>query len=107
MDNNPMVFRSWSNQFKSFFNTSRLNLCEVQDQHAYLRTCLDPELEEKITDQLDDTTPVFGAGGCLEIITEKFNERYPLATRRNDFFQLTQQENQRFSDVATKLNKLG
>ena len=59
-DNDPVEFRAWATQFRSFYNTSRLDLLEREDQQAYLRICLDPHLENRISEKIGPTTEIFG-----------------------------------------------
>ena len=104
-DHNPIEFRSWCNQFKSFFNTSRLDLIQPADQQAYLRICIEPTLEARIAEKIDDQTEMFGNNSCIEFIEEEFAAKYPLATRRDDYFKLKQGDSI-FSDFSAKLMTL-
>ena len=42
----------------------------------------------------------------MELLEQEFNETYPLATRRSDYFHLTHEDGQTFSDFSTKLMRL-
>ena len=105
-DNTPAEFRSWTAQFRSFYNTSRLDLFDLEDQHSFFRICLDSALVDKITPDLDAAMPIFGAGSCIELLTAEFEEKYPLATRRFDYFSLSHDTGQQFSDFSSKLRRL-
>ena len=54
-------------------------------------------MADKVFDQVDD----------FDLLKNEFDARYPLAARRFEYFHLTHQENQLFSDFASKLLKQG
>lgn len=106
-DHNPCELRSWINKFKAFYSTSMLNHCTLAEQHAYLRICLDANLEARIQDKLEDEMPIFGDGGCIDLLEEEFRMTYPLFARRLDFFRFTQTQGQLFTDYCGKLRAKG
>ena len=106
-DHNPIEFRTWCLQFRSFYNASHLELLDVVDQQAYFRINIQPILADKVFDEADDNTPIFGAYSCMNLLNDEFAARYPLATRRFEYFQLSPQPGQLFSDFLSKLLKHG
>ena len=77
-DHTPVEMRSWVNKFKAFYSTSLLDKCTIQEQQAYFKICIDPSLEARISDQIQENTPIFGDDGCLSLIEEEFRQKYPL-----------------------------
>ena len=55
---------------------------------------------------MDDTTTISGPGGCIEFLTDIFHEKYPLISRRYDYFSLAHKSGQKFSDFTAKLMKV-
>ena len=106
-DNTPVEFRAWKEQWTSFFNASRLDLLAKEDQLQYFKVCIDTDLYDIISSAIDRNTPIFGHGGCLEILSNEFNEIYPLATRRTNYFRLTQEKDAPFSNFARQLKRMG
>jgi hypothetical protein len=106
-DHNPCELRSWINKFKAFYSTSMLDRCTLAEQHAYLRICLDSNLEARIQDKLEDEMPIFGEGGCIDLLEEEFRMTYPLFARRLDFFRFSQTQGQLFTDYCGKLRAKG
>ena len=56
-DHNPIEFRAWCTQFRSFYTTSRLETLEIEEQQAYFRICLDPNLEARTVSYTHLTLP--------------------------------------------------
>ena len=109
-DNTPAEFRSWCRKFRAFYTTSGLDKYTIEEQQAYLNVCLDVSLETKIRDKVDRTTPIFGNRGqdsCIQVLEEEFLLKYPVFTRRLEFFKYVQAKNQAFSDFSTKLREKG
>ena len=105
-DFTPVEYKSWVRKFRSYFNTGRVDRLQVEDQQSVWRICVDPHIEERIADQMTDTTPVFGVGGVMDMLDEDFQTKYPLTTRRADYFRLQQKEGQPFSEHMAKLLRI-
>jgi hypothetical protein len=99
--------RSWVNKFKAFYTTSCLDRCTIAEQQAYLRICIDTNLEARIQDKIQENTPIFGEDGCIQLLEEEFLLKYPLFTRRLEFFRYNQTEGQLFTDYCAKLKAIG
>lgn len=106
-DHNPTEFRSWVQKFRAFYSTSAIDKCAIAEQQAYLRICIDSNLDSRIYDKVQATTPIFGDDGCISLLEEEFMLRYPLFTRRLDFFRHTQSSGQLFSEFAAQLRQKG
>ena len=109
-DATPTEFRSWLKKFKAFFTTSRLDLCSIPEQQAYLSACIDATLEACLASKANETTPVYraedGDDSCIELLAEEFRNRYPLFTRRLQFFRDSQVQGQLCSDWVARLHVL-
>ena len=106
-DNTPTELQSWIRKFRSFYSLSKLDKTEVVDQQAFVLQYVDIELETYLRQRIDDNTPVFGAGSCMEIIEEKFKKTYPLFTRRLDWFRYNQKSGQSGADFYAQLRMKG
>ena len=78
-DFNPVEFRSWKTKFRSYYYASRLDLLALEDQQAMWRICVDPNMETRIADNITPTTTIFGQDSCMQLLTEDFDSKYPLA----------------------------
>ena len=106
-DASPVELQNWSEEFKAFYSLSKLDLCTVPEQHAFLLKCLDLELASMVRLATNSTTPIFGAiGSCFAVLQKKFDETYPLYVRRLRFFRYAQTPGQRFDDFWTQLQLL-
>ena len=81
--------------------------CTIEEKHAYLKICLDSQLEQRVSDRIQADTPLFGEDSCMSILQEDFCLRYLLFNRRLDFFKCQQGPSQKFSDFAAKLRAKG
>ena len=63
-----------------------MDTLDLEDQQALWKICIDPNLEIKIKSMYNRTTPIFGPGSCMELLTEEFEENYPLESRRAEYF---------------------
>ena len=105
-DFNPVEFKSWLTKFRSYYRTGRMNLLEIEDQQAIWRVCIDPNLEIKIAPFIAPDTEIFGAESCMALLTQEFEDSYPLDTRRSDYFTKRQREGQKFSIHAAEMMKM-
>ncbi|CAB4046091.1 Gag-Pol poly [Paramuricea clavata] len=55
---------------------------------------------------MTESTDVFGKDGCVDILENDFLARYPLFSRRLDFFQSQQRNGQLFTDFLANLKEL-
>ena len=75
--------------------------------HSYLLNCLEAKLRDMVTKEVvtlkfQPDTPMFGDCDCISIIKEEFLQKYPLFSRRLDFFH----EQQCKREAWTKLPRL-
>ena len=107
----PSEFRSWVERFKSYYNTSAMEDLRIGDQHTYLYSVLDTELEEAVKGRIDATTPMFDTQGrrdsCIKALQEEFQWLYPTFNRRMSYFNLTQPAGQSMADWVRQVKKTG
>ena len=107
----PAEFRSWVERFKSYYNTSAMELLRLGDQHSYLYSVLDTELEDAVKGRIDATTPMFETEGrddsCIGALTEEFQQAYPIFIRRMDYFDLVQTSGQKVTEWIRTVKKSG
>ncbi|PCJ22640.1 MAG: hypothetical protein COA94_08935, partial [Rickettsiales bacterium] len=106
-DFTPVEFRSWSEKFRAYHSSSRMELGKVRDQQAYLRACLDSYLDSRLARKLEDDTPIFGRDSCIAILQTEWEVRYPILERRLEFWRTKQATGQWFTDWATALHRMG
>ena len=79
-DHTPVELKSWVDRFRTYFSTSRMDLCTIIEQQAYFRSCLDSFLDDRIINKIDANTPVFGAQPaddcCVNTLEEIFRRLY-------------------------------
>ena len=102
----PIEFKNWARQFKGYYRSSNLDTLELPDQQLYLQSCIEPILFARIQNKIDDTTVIFDNGGCIDLLIEDFDERWPLFNRRMAFFSSEQGPNQDLSAWVSELEEL-
>ena len=106
-DNTPAELRSWVRKFTSFHSMSKLQNAALVDQQAFVLQCVDLDLETYLRQKIGDTTPIFGPGGCIEMLEEKFRTTYPLFSRRLDWFNFQQAKGLPFTEFYARLRQKG
>ena len=82
----------------------------MREQQSYFRMVVYAHLMDKLDTQIQEDTPIFGTDTevtCMKLLEEEFLLRYPLLSRRVDFFGTKQTKGQLFSNWAAKLKSLG
>ena len=106
-DNTPAELISWIRKFRAFYSMSKLNQVDIMDQQAFVLQNVDLELETFLRQNITDTTPIFGDGGCMEMLEERFKRTYPIFTRRLEWFKYMQQPGQSCTEYYTQLRQRG
>ena len=102
-DNTPTELREWVTRFRSYYTASHLDQLGIPEQQAFFKAVLEPKLCAKISEELQATTPIFGANGCIAVLEAEFALQYPLFNRRLDYFRLKHPAKTKFTDFAAKL----
>ena len=103
---NPTEFKNWCRLFKGYYRSSNLDLLEVPDQQLYFQACMEPSLFGRIQNKIDDQMTVWEDGGCIDLLLQDFQERWPLFNRRMAFFTSELQQNQDVSAWISVLEEL-
>ena len=112
LDNSPTELSTWLSQFKSYFETSKLFQLPSDQQQAFLRQGLEPDVWTVIKGKINLETRIFrnpldhNEETCETIIEEAFAVRYPLIMRRYKFFTYERKGNQTYSAFHAKLQEL-
>jgi len=106
LQNTPIELRSWILKFKSFFTSNQFNQATIPEQQAYVRQFIDPDLEVRIEMKIDAATEIFGDSGMISYIEDEFALRYPLFSRRLDFFRYKRSKGQTVSSFVAHLMQL-
>ena len=104
----PAALRAWVGRLRSYFRESGAFKAENVDQQTYFFHFVDLYLEGLVrAKSVDDSTPVFGPGSCMEKLEQVFHLLFPVFARRLEFFQSYQKQGQAFSDFSAKLRAMG
>ena len=111
-DNTPMELSTWITCFKAYFEASKLHFLPLDQQQAFLRQYLNPNVWTAIKQNINIETRIFknpmdpDEESCESIIEEAFQVHYPLIMRRHKFFTYERKGNQNFTDFVSKLEEL-
>ena len=111
-DNTPMELSTWITCFKAYFEASRLHTLPLDQQQAFLRQYLSPNVWTAIKQHINIETRIFNnpldpdEESCESIIENAFQVHYPLIMRRHKFFTYERKGNQTFTDFVSKLEEL-
>ena len=86
----PERLRLWIRSFQRFFDSGELSGTSFERQQGYLLNNISDELRLILDPKISSHTPVFGPGGCIEILKEEFVIIYPMFLRQLDYFQAQQ-----------------
>ena len=108
IENTPYEFLTWKKEFKAFYSASNLNQLSISGQQAFFKKHLDQSLLSVLDPLINSTTPIFdennmpGLDSCFHILEKEFLLRYPLVTRRFEFFNQSQKKGQFFTEYFGK-----
>ena len=80
----PQQFERWAKQYTIFYHANQMNKRNPMEQMYYLQRCLDTELTTFVHGILPDGADILQ--GAIPFLRERFSKQYPLAARRNKFF---------------------
>ena len=112
----PVEYTAWKEDFRTYFEASRLDRGTAREQQQCLLGFLDTELREAITQNVERTRAVFqhqllDAHGrertdlqsCIRILDDHFVSKCPVNMRRLEFSKAQQAKGQTLSQFATSL----
>ena len=107
LDNSPLEFRQWKRKFRAFYDGSFLKNSTLAEQQSYVLNFVDADLNGHLLGHVAIDTEVWTDDGLVAILTDLFNARYPLFSRRMDFFRFQRTKGQAVSSFIAKLVQLG
>ena len=111
-DNSPTELAAWMSQFRAYHEASKLQGVTIEQQQAFLRQGLHPDVWTAIQQNLTSETYIFkdplypDDDSCEKFIENAFQIRYPLIMRRYRFFTYVRKGNQTFTNFFAKLREL-
>ena len=110
-DHSPTELRDWVDRLRDFFAVSGLRTQPAKEQQAHFKALIDTGLAVCLKPKLTAEMPVFdedpNVDTCITLLEAEFLLRYPLVTRRYDFFRYAQGQSQSFSEYYAHLRELG
>jgi transposase InsO family protein len=109
-DSYPNDLRLWKDSYDAFFHASALDNYTVEQQHAFLFSCTNSQLAARIRehDLYRVNLETFGdVDSLMSIVDDLFSNRYPVFTRRLEYFRLQQPQGMKFTDWALRLKTRG
>jgi transposase InsO family protein len=109
-DSYPNDLRLWKESYNAFYHASALDNYTVEQQHAFLFSCINSQLATKIRehDLYRANLGTFGdVDSLMALIDDLFGNRYPVFTRRLEYFRLQQPQGMKFTDWALRLKTRG
>ena len=106
LQNTPVEYRNWKRKLDSFFSASNLAHATVPDQQAYVRQFIESDLDARISVRIMPSTAINGSDSLVSFLDEVFEQRYPLFTRRLDFFRLIRTSGMTTSEYLAKMLQL-
>ena len=68
----PEEFRLWKCEFRRYADASGLLTQNAATQQGYLIKAQDLDLKKVITQKITPAMPLYGTGGCIELLEEEF-----------------------------------
>ena len=97
-DDNLGAYRRWKQRYTSFHQSSNFRILSIPDQQAFLLSCIDDDIANRIIRVVSETTPVLpnaaGNPSCFDVIDGLFREKNPVLLRRVHFLNYKQTEGQ-------------
>ena len=81
----PQQFEDWAEQYSVFYRANKMHKRDHLEQRYYLLRCLNDELASYVKGNLPERSDILGS--VLPFLRERFRKQYPLAARRNKFFE--------------------
>ena len=99
-------FRSWKQQFISFYKSSETDKKDDDTKMAVAQKALDKNLWQALTEAgVGSKTPILGDTGLLATLETIIMDNYPLFNRRLAFFEAAQAQGQKMSAFRNSLHQ--
>ena len=108
LDFSPLEFQAWQNKFRIYYQTSRMNTADNEEQWGYFYLCISEHLQSVITRITPTGASIFKEEGqqgesCFEGLAREFHKKYPISTRRYDLFMMRQPKGKMMSHYISTL----
>jgi len=106
----PDEFRAWRADYAEYYRYNRMHNMDIEDQHAFLKKCLDIELRDEMYNTVTNTDSIFEVPGdptadyCMDAIDKIFAQIYPLTRRRSDLFEFVTRGQQNGQSMRAFMN---
>ena len=74
IEHTPADMDMWIREFKTYYDSSALNLKSIDEQRGHLSKCLDDNLKKVLMRQVLPDTLIWGPNGCIETLRIEFTE---------------------------------
>ena len=116
-ENNPIEMNSWLISYRAYSRASKFHKLPNEEQFAFIKKRMHIEVWQYILQKMGPDTPVFHEDeqhntsafldmSVFDLICEAFEVKYPIITRRLEFFNSKRQGNQSFTDWFSKLKEM-
>ena len=102
----PLELNNWIRAYTAYATASNFSVTNHDVQRGFVYSCLEDDLQEFVSSKVSANTPVFGDNGVIDIIQKRFEVKYPLFTKRLQYFKYEQGKGQSFSEFRAQLQKL-
>ena len=106
-DSKTEKLRLWTKRFRQWYGIHNFSKLRVANQQAYFYSCIEENLVARIENNIDESTPIFEAGGCIDILQHEFKKFYPKFNRRIDYYRINQAKGQLMSDFIQQMIQRG
>ncbi|CAB4045959.1 Hypothetical predicted protein, partial [Paramuricea clavata] len=84
----------------------KMEKLSLKERQSYLKVLLDTDLNSRLSTTITNETEIFGPESCIAMLQNDFNIRYPLVTRRLEYFNRKQGNDELFTDFLAKSKEL-
>ena len=105
-DATPLELNNWIRAYTAYAAASNFEVTSLEIQRGFVYACLEDDLQEYVSSKADDTTGVLGDDGIICIIKKRFDVKYPLFTKRLQYFNYEQRKEQSYSEFRAQLQQL-
>ena len=106
LSNTPAQYRQWKLDFKTYYTSSQMDKCTLEEQKAYFFQLLEQNLALRLQPYIPIGMEIFNENGILQEVDKLFTTEYPLFNRRWQFLQCVQKGGQSYHDWKSEIMTL-
>ena len=92
---NPIELNDWIRKFTNYYQAAKLDSLDVGQQQAHFMVNIDTRLSASLQPKIAPGLKIFGdTNSCMDILRKDFLIRYPIVSRRYDFFNLKKRKSE-------------